>query len=86
MDGPWLDARELPRQKSPLLFLFNREEHAAVPHDYPFAFSEPPKAASPGKDISSLAIASRSVELVPGASIDVRITVGPDGDLSLALI
>lgn len=55
-------------------------------HGYPFAFSGPPQVASSEKDTISVALTSGSVELVPGASIDVRITVGRDGDLSLALI
>ncbi len=55
-------------------------------HDYPFAFGGSPKTASSESSASSEALAPRSVELAPGAVVDVRITVGPDGGLSLALI
>lgn len=54
-------------------------------HDYPFAFSEPPRSASSeaGADATS---APEAPELVPGTSFDVRVTVKENGDLSLALI
>lgn len=55
-------------------------------HGYPYAFSGPPRAASRGSEVSGATPTSASIELVSGTSIDVRITVGRDGNLSLALI
>lgn len=54
-------------------------------HDYPYAFSKPPQTVAPeaGADTTS---EPKALELAPGASFDVRVTVGENGDLSLALI
>jgi hypothetical protein len=52
-------------------------------HDYPFALSGPPSSASSDGDAE---VTPRSIELRPGTSMDVRVTVGPNGDLSLVLV
>lgn len=57
-------------------------------HGYPYAFGQPPEKAisESDADAGGELLSRGSVQLKPGASIDVRITVGSDGDLSLALI
>jgi hypothetical protein len=55
-------------------------------HGYPYAFGKRPANASSKNDGDVKASSRGSVQLVPGASIDVRIIVGQDGELSLSLI
>lgn len=55
-------------------------------HGYPHAFGGKPQEARPETRASSTTSAPASVALRPGASFDVRITVGDDGNLLLTLI
>jgi hypothetical protein len=55
-------------------------------HDYPYAFGQRPATAASGNEGDGDSTSRGSIQLVPGASVDVRITVGQDGDLSLSLI
>jgi hypothetical protein len=55
-------------------------------HGYPYAFGKRPASASSGNDGDTESLSRGAIQLVPGASVDLRITVGQDGELSLSLI
>jgi hypothetical protein len=50
-------------------------------HDYPFAFSPPPK-----EDRDAEMVQAGEIQLVPGTSFDLRVTVGEGGKLSFSML
>lgn len=54
-------------------------------HDYPYAFSTPPKESPEASD-DDVQSPAGEIRLVPGTSFDLSVTVGEGGKLSFSLI
>jgi hypothetical protein len=66
--------------------VLERARHRLADHDYEDAFSATPSKPTPTPSNGNGTPAFEPPGLVPGASFEVRVTVGHDGRLSLALI